>query len=310
MPERHGYIPGVPCWVDASEPDPDAAVRFYSGLFGWELEDVMPTGSERNYFIARHEAASSSIFDLSGALRSGDVAAVRSIPEAAPRMAMWNTYFWVDSADEAASKVRDAGGGVMAEPFDFLDACRMGVFTDPEGAAFGVWEAKKHKGARLVNDPGAPVFNGLNTRDVESAKSFYGSVFGWQTGPIGGGAEGWTLPGYGDWLERDHHPNLRKQMAQAGAPEGFEDVVAAVIPIPDSEPDTLAHWSVTFATEDADATAAKARDLGGEVIVPPFDAPWSTATYTIRITVVSDPQGATFSASKFVANARPSAVAQ
>ena len=310
MPERHGYIPGVPCWVDASEPDPDAAVRFYSGLFGWELEDVMPTGSERNYFIARHEAASSSIFDLSGALRSGDVAAVRSIPEAAPRMAMWNTYFWVDSADEAASMVRDAGGGVMAEPFDFLDACRMGVFTDPEGAAFGVWEAKKHRGARLVNDPGAPVFNGLNTRDVESAKSFYGSVFGWQTGPIGGGAEGWTLPGYGDWLEREHHPNLRKQMAQAGAPEGFEDVVAAVIPIPDSQPDTPAHWSVTFATEDADATAAKARDLGGEVIVPPFDAPWSTAGYTIRITVVSDPQGATFSASKFVPNARTSAVAQ
>jgi predicted enzyme related to lactoylglutathione lyase len=310
MPERHGYIPGVPCWVDASEPDPDAAVEFYGELFGWVFEDVVPAGSEGRYFIARHEAASSSIFDLSGALRSGDVAAVRSIPEAAPPTAMWNTYFWVDSVDETASKVRDAGGGVMVEPFDFLDACRMGVFTDREGAAFGVWEAKEHKGARLVNDPGAPVFNGLNTRDVESAKSFYGSVFEWQTGPIGGGAEGWTLAGYGDWLEREHHPNLRKQMAEAGAPEGFEDVVAAVIPIPDDQPDTPAHWSVTFATEDADATAAKARDLGGEVIVPPFDAPWSTATYTIRITVVSDPQGATFSASKFVPRASSSAVAQ
>jgi len=36
------------------------------------------------------------------------------------------------------------------------------------------------------------------------------------------------------------------------------------------------------------------------VIVPPFDAPWSTSTYTIRITVIADPQSATFSASKFV----------
>jgi hypothetical protein len=35
------------------------------------------------------------------------------------------------------------------------------------------------------------------------------------------------------------------------------------------------------------------------VIVPPFDAPWSTSTYTIRITVIADPQGAMFSASKF-----------
>jgi uncharacterized protein len=300
MPERDGYIPGVPCWVDASEPDPEAALGFYGGLFGWEFEDAMPPGSARKYFIARHDAPSSSIFDVSRDRRRGEVAAVGSIPAAAPPAAMWNTYFWVDSADEAASKVRDAGGGVVMEPFDVVDACRMGVFTDPEGAAFSVWEAKQHKGAQLVNDPGAVVFNGLNTRDVEGARSFYGSVFGWQTGAIGAGAEGWTLPGYGDWLEREHHPDLRKQMAAAGAPDGFEDVVGGIIPIPDDQPDTPPHWSVTFAVDDADATAAKATELSGDVIVPPFDAPWSTPTYTIRITVIGDPQGATFSASKFV----------
>jgi predicted enzyme related to lactoylglutathione lyase len=186
------------------------------------------------------------------------------------------------------------------EPFDFMKACRMAVFADPEGTAFSVWEAKEHKGARLVNDPGAVVFNGLNTRDVEGARSFYGSVFGWQTSSIGGGAEGWTLPGYGDWLEREHHPHLRTQMAEAGAPEGFEDVVASIIPIGDDQPDTPAHWSVTFATDNADAMAAKATELGGNVLVPPFDAPWSTATYTIRLTVIGDPQGATFTASKFL----------
>ena len=37
MPERDGYIPGVPCWVDTSQPDPESAVDFYSGLFGWEF---------------------------------------------------------------------------------------------------------------------------------------------------------------------------------------------------------------------------------------------------------------------------------
>ena len=300
MPERDGYVPGVPCWVDVSEPDCESAREFYGGLFGWKFEEAVP-GSDGTYFIASHEAASSSIFDLSGTQLSGDVAAIRPIPAAGPPMAMWNTYFWVDSADEAASKVRDAGGAILEEPFNFIDACRMAVCTDPEGAAFGLWEAKEHKGSRLVNDPGAPVFNGLNTRDVDGAKSFYGSVFGWQTGSIGGGAEGWTLPGYGDWLEREHHPELRKQMAQAGAPDGFEDVVGGVIPIPDDQPDTPAHWSVTFATDDTDATAAKASELGGQVIVPPFDAPWSTDTYTIRLTVISDPQGATFSASKFIA---------
>jgi predicted enzyme related to lactoylglutathione lyase len=301
MPIRDGYIPGVPCWVEASEPDPEAALDFYGGLFGWEFEDVMPLSSEGQYFIARGETRGSSIFDLAGEKHGGDVAALRSIPEAAPPMAVWNTYFWVDSADEAASKVRDAGGGIATEPFDFVDACRMAVCTDPDGAAFGVWEAREHKGARLVNDPGALVFNGLNTRDVQGARSFYGAVFGWQTGTIGGGAEGWTLPGYGDWLEREHHPGLRNQMAEAGAPEGFEDVVASIIPMADDQPDTPAHWSVTFAVDDADAAAKKATELGGKVIVPPFDGPWSTSTYTIRVTVLADPQGATFAASKFVA---------
>ena len=47
MPDRDGYIPGVPCWVDTNQPDPDAAAEFYGGLFGWESEDVMPPGLPR-----------------------------------------------------------------------------------------------------------------------------------------------------------------------------------------------------------------------------------------------------------------------
>jgi predicted enzyme related to lactoylglutathione lyase len=128
---------------------------------------------------------------------------------------------------------------------------------------------------------------------VEGAKSFYGSVFAWTTLGLDGGAGMWTLAGYGDHLERDN-PDLRKQRADAGAPRGFEDVVASINPIPDDQPDTPAHWSVTFAVDDADAVAAKAAKLGGKVIAPPFDAPW------VRMTILRDPQGATFIASKFV----------
>ena len=280
MPERDGYIAGVPCAVDTMGPDPEAAVGFYGGLFGWEFEDVMPPDSPRRYFVAR--------------LRGLDVAAVGSLPEGGPPIAMWNTYFWVDSADETASKVRDAGGRVVSEPVDVPpDAGRTAAFTDPEGAAFRVWQAKQNKGAQLVNEPGSLNLNGLNTRDVEGAKSFYGSVFGWRTLTLDGGLEMWTLPGFGDFLARDN-PDLRKQMAEADAPEGFEDVVGTITPIADEQPETPAHWSVIFATADADATAAKATELGGQVIVPPFDAPW------VRMTVLGDPQGATFIASKFV----------
>src|SRR5689334_23756961 len=68
MAERDGYIPGVPCWIDTSQPDPDAAARFYGGLFGWEFEDVMPEGAESKY--------------LTGHIRGGDVAAISSQQEA------------------------------------------------------------------------------------------------------------------------------------------------------------------------------------------------------------------------------------
>jgi predicted enzyme related to lactoylglutathione lyase len=282
MPERDGYIPGVPCWVDTSHPDQDAAADFYRGLFGWEIEDVMPPGSDGKYLIGR--------------LHGGDVAGIGSIPEGAPPMARWNSYVWVDSAEATAGKARDAGGSVLMEPFDVMDAGRMAVLADPAGAVFCLWQAKQHKGARVVNESGSLNFNGLATRDVGGAKSFYESVFGWTTLTLDGGVEMWTLPGYGDYLERDN-PDLRKMMAEMGAVPGFEDVVAAIDPITDEG--TSPHWSVTFAAEDADATAARATELGGTVVVPPFDAPW------VRMTVINDPQGATFIASQFVPENKP-----
>ncbi len=160
MSERDGYIPGVPCWVDTNQPDPEAAVRFYGGLFGWEFENVMPEGAGGSYHIGR--------------IRGGDVAAVGSLPEGAPSTATWNTYIWVDSADEAAAKARAAGGTAM-EPFDVMDAGRMAVVTDPEGATFCVWQAKRNRGAQVVNEHGSLNFNGLVTRDPERAEAFYGA---------------------------------------------------------------------------------------------------------------------------------------
>jgi predicted enzyme related to lactoylglutathione lyase len=208
-------------------------------------------------------------------------------------MALWNTYAWVDSADETAAKVRAAGGNVVTEPFDVFGAGRMAVFTDPEGAAFCVWQADQHRGAQIVNEPGSLNFNGLNTRDVAGARAFYGSVFGWELLGLDGGTRMWTLPGYGEFLEKND-PGLRERMTDSGAPAGFADVVATLNTIAEDQPDVPAHWSVTFAVDDADATAAKAVELGGQVIVAPFDAPW------VRMTVIADPQGATFIASKFV----------
>jgi uncharacterized protein len=278
MADQDRYIPGVPCWIDTTQPDPEAAVTFYRGLFGWELEDVMPPGAPRPYFIGR--------------IRGGDVAAVTSPPEGGPAEALWRTYVWVESADETAEKARAAGGTVVAEPTDVGDSGRMAVLADPEGAAFIAWEARAHRGAAVVNEHASLNFNDLHVRDVERAEAFYGAVFGWDAIEVGAG-HAWALPAYGDFLEQ-RRPGTREGMASMGAPERFVEVVASLARIPDDEPDTPAHWGVTFAVDDADAIAARAEELGGRVLLAPFDAPW------VRMTVIADPQGATFTASKFV----------
>lgn len=279
MSDRDRYIPGVPCWVDTTQPDAEAAVDFYGGLFGWKLENTMPADAPGVYFIGR--------------LGGGEVAAVSSPMGEAPPRATWNTYVWVDSADETAAKVRDAGGAVLTEPFDVMAAGRMAVCADPAGAVFCLWQAKEHRGAEVVNEAGSLNFNALSTRDLDGAKAFYRAVFGWGTLALDGGFEMWALPGYGEFLEQ-LNPGTLERMAEVGAPEGFENVVASLNPIPADQPDTPPHWGVTFAVDDADAIAAKARELGGTVLAEPFDAPW------VRTTVIADPQGATFTASKFV----------
>jgi uncharacterized protein len=281
MSEQDRYIPGVPCWIDTTQPDPEAAVAFYGGLFGWEFDDAMPAGSPGSYYVAR--------------LRGGEVAAVGSQPETvngAADVAAWNTYVRVRDADETAARVRSAGGTVLMEPDDIGDSGRMAIFADPAGAAFRVWQAKAFPGAAVVNEHGSLNFNDLHTRDLEGARAFYGAVFGWEL--LGAGTYSmWALAGYGDLLEQ-RTPGTREGMAAMGAPERFEDVVASVSPIPGDQPGVPAHWGLTFAVDDADAIATRAAELGGRVVVPPFDAPW------VRMTIISDPQGATLTASRFV----------
>jgi predicted enzyme related to lactoylglutathione lyase len=268
MSERDGYEPGVPCWVATIHPDPVKAVRFYTKLFGWEATNLMPPESPSKYFVCMR--------------RGRDVAAVGSERGGAPSVPAWETYIWAESADDTVAKVTDAGGNVVIEPFNCLDAARMAVVADPAGAVFGVWQPGEHRGAQLVNEPGAWSMSQLNTPDPEGAKAFYGAVFGWETDTFDMG-EGeitlWRLPGY-----------------VGGEPTQpvSREVVGVMVPISgDQSPeDVSAHWSVDFWIEDIDAAADKAAELGGEVKISPFD------TSVGKTTVLADPQGAVFSVSK------------
>ena len=249
MLERDGYPQGVPCWVDTSQPDPQAAVEFYGGLFGWEFEDRMPADAPGNYFVAT--------------IRGKDVAAIGSQQEGSPPQPFWSTYVWVESADEAAAKAKEAGGSVLAEPFDVMEAGRMAVIADPTGAVFCIWQPGDQIGAELVNGHGLLSLTQLNTSDVDKASAFYTGLFGWrieQTGTTG-------MPYWGIYVG--------------------DNLNAGMMTLPPGQ-EAPPHWLVYFGHNDVDGASEKISAAGGTLLVPKTSVPGG------EIVVALDAQGAVF----------------
>ena len=276
--EREGFPPGVPCWIDVNQPDPGAATAFYGGLFGWQFTELAPP-DPASYLIAN--------------LDGKDVAAIGSPLLGSPSDPAWNTYIGVASVDDTVVRVRDAGGTVSGEPFDLSTIGRMAMCADPSGAAFRLWQPGALRGAQAVNTAGAWNFSELHTDDPEGATRFYGVVFGWEADEVDFGSTRSImvrLPGYADFLEQ-YDPGIRQRHADFGAPPGFSECIAWIQPLDDG--DASPRWNVTFTVDDTDAVAARSRELGGTVLVDPFDIP------PVRSAVIRDPQGAVFTANSF-----------
>jgi predicted enzyme related to lactoylglutathione lyase len=257
--DRDGYEPGVPCWVDTLQPDPEAARAFYAAVFGWEFSELEHrTDGDGRYFVGR--------------LRGRDAAGVGSAPPGG-ELPGWNMHVWVDSAAEAAARVRAAGGEVLADELDFAPAGRMAVLADPAGATFCAWEAGRQRGAQVVNEPGAWAMSQLLTPDTDGAAAFYGSVFGWTTEAFGP-ATLFRRPGY-----------------VGGEPQQpvSREVIAAMAPA-DGPP----RWSADFWVHDTDAAAATAEARGGSVIAPPSNSPVGSTA------MLADPYGVAFTVSRVV----------
>ena len=152
MGERSAYPPGTFCWVDLQTNDLESAQVFYGALLGWEFGD--------------------------GPLATVGGAAVCALFETPSVPPHFNNYVAVASADETMARVPGLGGTVIEPPFD-VPGGRLGLFTDPAGAALCVWEGREHPGAGRVNDVGCLCWNDLGTPDVEEAMAFYGALFGW-----------------------------------------------------------------------------------------------------------------------------------
>jgi uncharacterized protein len=121
-------------------------------------------------------------------------------------------------------------------------------------------------GERTSHAPGTLSWTDLNTPDQEDAKRFYGELFGWE----------------GD--DQPVSEGVTYTMMSIGGRN-----VAAVSPQGEDQKEMPPFWMSYVTTEDADAAAAKAGELGGTVMAGPFDV-----FDAGRMAVIQDPQGAFF----------------
>jgi uncharacterized protein len=236
---------GTPCWIDLGVTDIPKALDFYRALFGWDIQETPP------------EAGGYSMCLIGGKPVAGIGQSQGDMP------IFWTTYLATENADETATKIKAAGGQVMMDPFDVMDVGRMFIAVDPGGAFFGVWQAKAHSGVQRANEPGTLIWSENLSSAYEANKAFYGSVFGYHFGDIGGAGVNYST------LDID------------GRPVGGIGEAASGQQAP-------ASWSTYFAVADTDAAATKVTELGGSLIAPPRDSPYG------RMAVVADNQGAVF----------------
>jgi predicted enzyme related to lactoylglutathione lyase len=243
------YAPGSFCWADLATKDLAAAKKFYGEMFGWTSVDIPTPGGPYVIFKSGDD----------------DVAGLMPPPPGVPNY--WGVHFSVASADEAAAKIAATGGKILNGPFDAMDAGRLAVAQDPQGACFCVWQAMKHPGATYQGAFGRIVWPELVTRDTVGAAAFYHGLFGWGTKP----ESGLDAVPYVEW----QHGGQSTGGMLAMTDEKWKGIPP--------------YWGLYITVADCDERTAKAVELGSKVYVPPTDIP-----NVGRFSAIGDPQGAMF----------------
>lgn len=244
------YPHGTFSWADNSSTDSAASKQFYMGLFGWGHYDI-PIGDGMTY----------TMFQLEGqhvaALSEATAEALeQNIPS------HWSCYVSVDDVDAMLPIVTANGGQIIYGPMDVFDSGRMAFIMDPTGAALGLWQARNHIGAGIVNTVGAMCWNELLTKDAAAAQAFYSALLGWE-----------FIADENGYILIQNRGRNNGAMMQMDA--SFGDMPSV--------------WQPYFTVADIDASIVKAAESGATIIIPKTEAPGAG-----HFAYLSDPAGAHF----------------
>lgn len=253
MPSIDQYKQGMPSWLEYMAPDYPKAKEFYAALFDWEYNEIQigedPTRDV--YGIIRSDGA-----------EIGGMGYQHAEEINAGQPPAWRISFAVDDADATSRAIAEHHGMVVFGPSDVFDQGRFAVAIDPVGAPFAIWEARKRKGADVMMEPNTMLWAELEAHDIDTALSFYSSVFGIET-------------------ETTSHLNGGYTFLSAGGTR----FGGAMKPFADDAPNA---WLTYFAVEDVDKSVILARELGATASTEIIEIPFG------KFVVMNDPQGATF----------------
>jgi predicted enzyme related to lactoylglutathione lyase len=114
---------GAFCWEELATTDPEAAAKFYTGLFGYtvEAQDMGPMGTYR-------------------ILKRGDrmTAGIMQKPPQVPQ-SYWLEYIAVKDVDASARSAKELGANVLVVPTDIPKIGRFSVIADPTGGVVALF---------------------------------------------------------------------------------------------------------------------------------------------------------------------------
>lgn len=120
---------GEASWHELMTTDAEAAMKFYSEVFGWQPSEPMDMGAMGKYYMFNR-----SIGMIGGMMNKP--------PEMAQVPPHWGIYFRVPDINAAADRVKTNGGKILNGPMEVPGGDWIVNAMDPQGAAFSL-HAKK-----------------------------------------------------------------------------------------------------------------------------------------------------------------------
>jgi predicted enzyme related to lactoylglutathione lyase len=238
-------LPGKFVWADLVTDNMAAAQTFYTGLLGWRFYGTP------GYLIAFNDDR-----PVCGMFS-------RPRPKDKPAQPRWFGYISVSSVSGAERAVTKAGGKVLAAAKKFPKRGEQAVFTDPEGALFGVVKSSSGDPEDFKAEPGDWIWIQLMSRDGRKAAEFYRLVGGY------------------DIVENTVSNRLSDYVLSSG---GFAR--ATVRTIPKEYENVRPTWLPFVRVKSVSESVTQAGQLGGKVLLPPKPE-WLGG----KVAVVADPTG-------------------